>query len=145
MNQTHPTIDQIVDYLHGELGAADDAAIHAHFGECPACERLRADEVAVTDVLRARAVAHQHELPAGVIARIRERARPRPSGLRWFVLLPTAAAVAIIFYFAQTLHSGTTPVAIAPASYVEDHAAMAASVPFSDDARPVILTTDATH
>jgi anti-sigma factor RsiW len=155
MNQTHPNIDQIVDYLHGELSAAEDAAVHAHLAACPECDQVRADEVALTDTLRAHARARERELPPGLVARIREAtARPQPAGIweslrasmRPAFLLPAAAAVALVIYFGVARHTAPVTTAIDPSYYVQNHAVMAANQPFAEDAAPMVLTSsDETH
>ncbi|MGA8574519.1 MAG: anti-sigma factor [Candidatus Cybelea sp.] len=156
MNQTHPSIDHIVDYLHGELSAAEDAAMHAHLASCRSCDRIRADEVALTETLRGHARAQERELPPGLVAKIREAAtRPQPAGLldslrallRPAFFLPVAAAVAVIAYFGFTArHAAPVVTAIDPSYYVENHAAMAASEPFAQESTPVVLTSnDETH
>lgn len=152
MNQTHPSIDRIVDYLHGELSAAEDAAMHAHLAGCSACEELRAEEVAITETLRAHALATERELPPGLTARIRAAVDAAPpasllerlrAGLRPALLLPAAAAIAIVLYFGfATRRGGPLPTAIDPSFYVQNHAAMAASAPFSQDGAPVVLTSN---
>jgi anti-sigma factor RsiW len=151
MNETHPSIDHIVDYLHGELSAAEDAAIHAHLAGCSSCEELRAEEVAITETLRAHARAGERELPVGLAARIRAAAEGPPpaslwerlrAGLRPALILPAAAAIAIVLYFGFATRRGTPlPTAIDPSFYVENHAVMAASGPFSQDGAPVVLTS----
>jgi anti-sigma factor RsiW len=153
MNQTHPSIDQIVDYLHGELAPADDAAMHAHLAGCPSCDRRRADEAAITEMLRAHARAQERELPAPVAAKIRSRiANPAlPSGwerlrraLRPIYLVPAAAAIAaaIALYAFVGRPVTNAPIAIDASYYVENHAAMAAAAPFAADAPPATLTLD---
>ncbi len=32
MNEIHPNIEELVDYMHGELSPERDAAVHAHLG-----------------------------------------------------------------------------------------------------------------
>ena len=151
MNQTHPSIDRIVDYLHGELPAAEDAAMHAHLAGCSSCEELRAQEVAITETLRAHARAAERELPAGLTARIRAAVEGPPpaslwerlrAGLRPALMLPAAAAIAIVLYFGfATRHGAPLPTAIDPSFYVQNHAVMAANAPFSQDGAPVELTS----
>jgi anti-sigma factor RsiW len=152
MNQTHPSIDQIVDYLHGELSATEDAAIHAHLAGCPACEERRAGEVALTEALRAHARAAERDLPERVAKNIRdavERSRPSPAwerlraAFRPVVMLPAAAALAAALYFGlNAWHGASGPTPIDTSYYVENHAALAASVPLAEDVSlPVMLTS----
>lgn len=151
MNQAHPNIDQIVDYLHGELSAAEDAAVHAHLANCPECDQIRTDEVALTDTLRAHARAAEQELPPGLVARIRESAARRPepnlweslrAGLRPAFLLPLAAGVVLVAYFGLTRHAAPVATAIDPSYYVRNHAVMAETQPFAEDAAPMVLTSN---
>ena len=145
MNQTHPSTERIIDYLHGELPAADDAAIHAHLAECPSCEERRAKELELTEVLRAHARANEHELPTSVVAKIHdaiERPSPAPNPFRFafrpIFFLPAAAAAAIALYFGfGARHATATATAVNPAYYVGAHAAVAATAPFAEDALPL--------
>jgi len=151
MNQTHPTIEQIVDYLHGELSPAEDAAMHAHLAACSECEEHRNAEVALTETLRAHALAAERDLPPGVVASVRARvARPEKPDLweslravfRPVVFVPATAAIAVMLYFGFGVrHAGRGPVAIDASAYVDSHAAMAATTPFSEEP-PVTLTSD---
>jgi anti-sigma factor RsiW len=151
MNQTHPTIEQIVDYLHGELPPVEDAAMHAHLSACPECEEHRNAEVAITEALRAHALADERELPPGIVANVRARvAKPEKADLweslravfRPVVFVPIAAAVAVMLYFGfGARHAGHGPIAIDASAYVDNHAAMAAIAPFSEEP-PVTLTSD---
>ena len=151
MNQTHPSIEQIVDYLHGELPPAEDAAIHAHLTTCSPCEERRAEELTITEALRAHAGATEREMPATVVAGIRrglmhsqapslvDRLR---AGLRPIVVFPAAAALAALLYVGiDVSRSHAVPVTtIDAASYVDNHTAMAATAPFADDTP--MLTAD---
>jgi anti-sigma factor RsiW len=150
MNQTHPSIEQIVDFLHGEVAAADAAAIEAHLAICPECQRRRAEESAITDALRAYARATEREAPPPLLARIRagavqaqlpslgERLRGM---LRPALVLPIAAAIAVVLYLTMTSRQGSST-AIDAAYYVNEHAALAAKSPFADDVLPAMLTSD---
>jgi len=51
MNGAHPSVERVVEYLHGELSAAEDAAIHAHLAGCPECDGKRGEELAITEAL----------------------------------------------------------------------------------------------
>lgn len=138
MNEAHLSTEHIIDYLHGELPAEQDAAIHAHLAECPACEERHSEELALTEVLRAHARAQERELPPGVVAKIREAIEQRPTsiwdGLRSLYrpyFLPAAAAIAIALYFGfASQHARAT--AVNPAYYVDAHTAVAASAPFGE-------------
>jgi len=152
MNETHPSIEHIVDYLHGELSAAEDAAMHAHLAGCPSCDEQRAEEAAITETLRAHARAGELELPPGLATRIRAAAKRPPSNPLWESVrsalrpawvLPAAAAAAVILYFGfGARHTGSSTTAVDPSFYEENHAVMAASAPFATDGAPVVLTSN---
>ncbi len=151
MNETHPTIEQIVDYLHGELPAAEDAAMHAHLAGCGSCEQRRAEELSLTERLRAHARAGERDLPPRVVTNIRAAIADRRtsgllkrlrSGLHPILILPAAAAIALICYAGFGAWRGAlAPTAIDAAYYVDEHASMATIAPFSEDATPAALTS----
>jgi anti-sigma factor RsiW len=153
MNQTHPSIEHIIDYLHGELAPAEDAAMHAHLAACRSCDERRAEEVALTETLRAHARAGELELPAAVITRIHHGVERRSASSAWerlragfrpIFVLPAAAAIAAAVYVGVDVWRGAaTPTVVDAAYYVENHAAMAATTPFADDApSSAMLTSD---
>jgi anti-sigma factor RsiW len=151
MNETHPSIEHIVDYLHGELSPAEDAAIYAHLASCPECDGKRNEEVAITEALRAYAHATERDMPPGLAPRIRSvamQAQPAVwqrfvTGFRPVVMVPVAAALAVAIYIGyDSWHHAAAPTSIQAASYVNNHAAMAASAPFGDAAPPLTLTSD---
>jgi len=152
--ESHPTIEELVDYAHGELSAPDDAAVHAHLAECSSCADAHAEEVALTQLLRAHAGAEEREMPVAVAAGVREAIARRPAfgwerlqaALRPALVLPVAAALAVALYFGFNTWRGTgrsTP--IDAAYYVDSHAAMAANASFGQEApAPLTLTSDTT-
>lgn len=151
MNQTHPSIEQIVDFLHGELAPAEDAAIHAHLATCAPCEERRSEELAITEALRGYARAAEREMPATVVAGIRRGVlrADAPSlvdrlraGLRPIVIFPAAATLAALLYVGIEVWRGHAVPAttIDAASYIDNHTAMAATAPFADDTP--MLTAD---
>jgi predicted anti-sigma-YlaC factor YlaD len=151
MNETHPSIEQIVDYLHGELPTGEDAAVHAHLAGCRNCEDLRSDEASLTELLRTHAQAQERELPPGVVARIHLAARERrPSSwerlraaLRPVVLIPVAVAAALVIYLGVgKWRATTTPTPIDATAYVDTHSVMASTTPFAEEAPPTALTSD---
>lgn len=151
MNETHPSIEQIVDYLHSELPPEDDAVVHAHLATCRACDERRAEELRITEVLRAHADAMQRELPASVVAGIRSAVERSglslwdrlSAALRPIVLVPATAAIAVALYVGyDALHRSAAPTAIDAGYYVNNHAVMAATAPFGDAAPPLALTSD---
>lgn len=148
----HPTPEELVDYLHGELPAQQDAAVHAHLAECSPCARAYESEASLTELLRAHARSEQRELPYRVITGIRDAAAGTAaaspwerirSALRPIVLIPAAAALAVALYLGLGVRhpAGVTP--IDAASYVNNHAALTATTPFAEDAPiPATLTSD---
>lgn len=151
MNQMHPSVERIVDYLHGELSPAEDAVIYAHFAACPECDAKRTEELAITDALHAYARSTERDMPAGLATRIRAAAvRSQPGAWQRFVeafrpvvMVPAAVAVALAIYIGyNSWNRAAAPPRIQAAYYVNNHAAMAASAPFGDAAPPVTLTSD---
>ncbi len=154
MNQMHPTPDELVDYLHGELPAARDAVIYAHLAGCPDCTEARDAEVSLTEILRAHARAEERELPPGVAAGIREAIQQsrRPVWQRWSIGLrlalavPAAAAIALLLYVGingVSSWNGKSTTAIDPAYYVNSHATLSAIAPLSqDEPIPSTLASD---
>jgi anti-sigma factor RsiW len=153
MNETHLTVEQLVDYLHGELSPQADAAVHAHLAECRECSEARDAEASLSELLRAHARSEERELPPGVVAQVWDavdKARaPSPwtrlvTAMRPAVALPAAAALGLALYFARTLpHATLGAPKIDATYYVENHAALTATTPFAEDSPlPVVLTSD---
>jgi len=152
MNDVHPTLDQIVDYLHGELPAARDAAVHAHIAGCSDCAQARDAEMQITDQLRERARAEERELPPGLAARIRSAIESERSPSLWerlsaafrpVALVPVAAAIALLLYVGFGHRGQAVASSIDASYYVQNHAALAATTPFSgEQAVPELLTSD---
>jgi anti-sigma factor RsiW len=152
MNQIHPTPDELVDYLHGELPAARNAAIAAHIAGCPECADARDAEVSLTQLVRAHARAQERELPAGVVFGIREKLRSQPSvwerlraALRPAIAVPVAIAIAAFLFFSiKVAHGPAHAATISAGYYVESYATLDAATPLSeDDPIPQTLATDA--
>jgi predicted anti-sigma-YlaC factor YlaD len=156
MNQSHPAIEELVDYLHGALPAARDAAVHAHIGGCLPCTRAYEAEASLTELLRAQARAEERELPPSVVASIYAAIESRNrvpiwervrSALRPTVVVPAAAAAcaAVLYFAASSWHGASGATAIDAAYYLNNHAALTASTPFAEDAPvPAALTSDDT-
>jgi len=155
MNQTHPTLEQIIDHLHGELPDVQDAAVHGHIADCPSCAQARDTEMQLTDLLRAHARAQERDLPQGVLAGIRSAVERTPAPSFWerlqaafrpVVLVPVAAALAAVLYFGLSArHSKAVAAPIDASYYVQNHAALAATTPFSEEsAMPALLTSNDT-
>jgi anti-sigma factor RsiW len=157
MNQTHPTPEQLIDYVHGELASSQDAAIHTHLATCAACAQAHDGEVRLGELLRAHARAETLDLPPGLVTSIYARTAS-DAGTPWWQRLsasmraaaavPIAATVALIIYFAvsgwhATVKNGTGT--LDAAYYMENHAALSTNTPFeAGDALPTVLTADET-
>jgi len=152
MNETHPSLEELVEYIHGELAPERDAAVHAHLADCSACTQQRDAEASLTDLLRAHANAEERDLPPSVIAGIRHAIAHPPRAawspfqmvLRPAVALAAAAAVAAILYFGNPAwHSAAPLTKIDAAYYLDNHTALTATTPFfHDPPMPMMLTSD---
>lgn len=140
----HLTTENMIDYIHDALTPEMDASAHTHLDECASCRDAYASEVALTEALRTQALLEERELPSLVKAAIwnavRE-ARPswRTSLAAWMrpaLALPVAALLIAAAYFGpglrRTQDNGAP--AIEAAYYLQDHAAMSATVPFGERA-----------
>jgi anti-sigma factor RsiW len=155
MNEMHLTQEELIDYLHGELTPSHDAAVHAHLAACSTCSRMHEAEVSLTELLRRHAHAEERELPPSVVSAIIQSIERRRSHGPWgslsgifrpVLLVPTAAAVAAALYFGLSMmHKPLPATSINAAYYVDSHAALTATTPFSEDAPvPAVLTSDGT-
>ena len=153
-NERHPKMEQLTDYIHGELSDADDAAVHAHLATCSPCAQAHEEELRLSDLLRAHARLDERDFPLGLQSRIMAAAAAQhDSGwqarlqtlLRPAYALPAAAAAAIAIYFGVTHGAAVQSTTIDAAYYLEDHAALGTAMPFHEgDALPVTLTSDDT-
>jgi predicted anti-sigma-YlaC factor YlaD len=138
----HLNNETLIDYMHAGLAPEQDAQVYAHLEVCNACRSEYDSELALTDMLRNFAAADQRELPSVVKAEIWERIRSaRPSRLHtlaeWFrpaIALPIAAGLALAVYLGTSYLGPHGPASIEAAYYLEDHAALNSTVPFSDRA-----------
>ncbi len=153
MNEHHPTLEQLVDYLHGELAPPQDAAVHTHLAQCSRCAASHDAEASLTDLIRAHANSEERELPQGVVASVRESVSgARRAGVwdeiraafRPVVVIPAAAAlVAALYLGAHAWRATLRATPINAAYYVNNHAALTATAPFSEEAPlPAMLTSD---
>src|SRR5439155_8192188 len=124
--------DRLSEYLDGDLGIAERAALEAHVASCPACEAILAELRRV--VARAQAIDDQPPTtdlwpaiaqqigvssgaePHGVVSLAARRARRRLS----FTVPQLAAAAAVLLLLGSggaylTLQRGTSPVPPPPA------------------------------
>ncbi|HEY9181356.1 MAG TPA: anti-sigma factor [Candidatus Baltobacteraceae bacterium] len=136
----HPTNEILLDYVHGELAPAQDAAVYAHIEQCEPCRTEYQAEVAIGETLRSQAALQERDLPSIVKAEIWERVRAGKPGiwartlgrLRPAVAVPVAAAIALAAYFGTTYMGAPGAPTIEASYYLQDHAAMNSTVPFSD-------------
>ena len=136
----HLTNDQLIDYMHGELGPQQDAAVYEHMESCEACRSEYDAELALTELLRAHAREEERELPAMLKAEIWSRVRTgQPSiwsritsWVRPAVAIPAAAVLALAAYFGTSYLSPQGAPAIEAGYYLQDHAALNGTVPFND-------------
>ena len=59
----HINTDLLVDFVHHELPPEDDALVHAHLAKCPDCRREFENESALSDALKAAALAEEGLTP----------------------------------------------------------------------------------
>lgn len=159
----HITPENLVDYIYNALTPEDDAQIYTHLESCAACRASYDREAQMTEMLRAHARRHELDLPPGVVARIWdsvESAEPRTTLweraraiLRPAIVFPVAAAIALALYFGPTYwNARNAPPSIDAMYYLQDHASMTGTLPFSDSAampaslqNDVALTADASR
>jgi anti-sigma factor RsiW len=134
----HYDADILDDFLHGALGPARDAVIHAHLEGCAECRAIYDESVSVRDWIRSAARTEELEFPPIIKARVWEAVRnERPSfadrlrGLwRPMIAVPLAAALALFAYLGLPIHGGSPGVS---ATYLlEEHAALASDNPLAD-------------
>jgi anti-sigma factor RsiW len=142
----HPSTDELIDFIHGELSPALDAYVHAHLPECAACRTEYDREVRLGEAIRAAALAEESAFPSIVAAQIWERTRtPRPerfgflrSVLRPVLAVPIAAALAAGIYFVSPLTHADSP-KIEASFYLEQHDEQQAMSPLIERASQVTV------
>ncbi len=149
MNE-HLSTDRLIDYIHGELRAEDDASVHAHLRTCAPCRTDYEAEVALSEVLRAEPAFAERELPGavrGAIWAAVDAERP-PVGARiaaFFrpvIAVPVAAAAIAIAVFASPLgHPNQAGPRVDAAYYLEAHAAQQAQNPFAEHGSTGVIET----
>jgi anti-sigma factor RsiW len=157
MNYEHPSKENLIDYLHGELPAEEDAGMLVHLRTCEACARRYDEEARLSEMLRRYAGVSEREMPLGMLASIKANieGERRPSWrerfatlLRPVVAIPVAAALAVGLYFGldTASHHGAPKTAIDAAYYLNDHAAIARILPFGEGSVvPPSLQNDLTN
>ncbi len=155
MNQQHPSIDQLVDYTHGELSAREDADVHSHLAACAECAEAHDVETRVGELLRRHAREEEHELPPGLTTAIYARASSERVAAPWWswqwltaiprstIAVPVVAAIVVVMYAAMGGWHGTPKNdAVDAAAYLQNHVALASTMPFEESAAaPAMLAS----
>ncbi len=146
----HLTNETILDYIHGALPPQEDAACYAHMELCGQCRTEHTNELALGELIRKHAAQTELEMPATLKAAIWSEiraAKPSPwsnllASLRPAVTLPIAAVLALGLYFGSSALAPQSAPEIDAAYYLQDHAALTGTVPFSDrNVRPMDMET----
>jgi hypothetical protein len=137
----HPTEEQLIDYLHGELAPGADAEILLHLEGCAQCRDDYDAQARVSELVHDYAAATQCDLPLSLIDSIWTTVDSEaPSWttrlaalLRPAVLVPLAAMLVLAAFlgYGPNWHRGETTI-IDAAYYLDDHAALTSTVPFGD-------------
>ncbi len=145
----HYDRETLIDYLHGALTDADDAAVLAHLETCAACRAAHDAEAAFGEALRAAAVAEELEFPslvkAHVWAAVRESRPPFLERLRAWgprIAVPVAAAVALAAYFGTPLRHPAAVAGVQASFFLDEHDAAAQQNPFGPGATPAVYATE---
>ena len=142
----------LIDYQHGELDAAADAACHDHLQTCADCRRELESESSLTQALQA-AFSHELEMPTAVVARVRQAVRTEPSStfvqglrslLRPLVLAPTAAAIVLAVAVVSYLRPAAPPQQLSAGYFVQRHIAHTMDSQSGDRAWNAYLLTSTT-
>jgi hypothetical protein len=115
----------------------------AHLATCTTCHALCDEQTQLTESLHTYGTLTERELPAGVVARIWDAVETpnAPTFIEalaaWFrpvVALPIAAVLALALYvgIAHPRFTGAGVAVIDAAYYIDDHAALTGTVPFSE-------------
>lgn len=150
----HPTLEELTDYVHGELPPQRDAAVHAHIAACAPCSEAHDVEVRLGEVLREHARAGERELPLGFARRIVDAAvASQPQAAPWresltqafrpAVAIPAVVAIALALYLTVgRSHQGTVQMATIDAgTYIDNHAALASAMPFAESSIPAAFAS----
>jgi predicted anti-sigma-YlaC factor YlaD len=151
----HLTSDVLIDYLHHELGSAEDARVLAHLESCEACTRELNVEATFTERLRATAHAEELDFPLGLQSAIMARIASEKPGI-WqslrrllhpVVIVPFAAAVAAgAFFLTPVLSPPSSPSAALPVSYyLQEHDVRAQENPLGDRSAAIMSSLNTTN
>jgi anti-sigma factor RsiW len=148
---THFDRDILIDYLHGALLPAKDAAVFAHLETCDKCRATYEEEAALGEALRTAARASELEFPAMVKARVWDAVRREQPSLwerfrsRWgpAIAVPVAAIIALAAYFGTPALRGQGGAPGVAASYfLDEHNAEATQNPLGPSVGPAVYSTD---
>jgi anti-sigma factor RsiW len=151
MNQQHTTTEFIIDYLHGELEPAADAALHVHLESCDECRALYNEQSRLSEALHAYAKESERDIPQGVVARIWDAVEKEHAPPAWRLAInalfrPVVAvpvAIALIAGIVVANHAESPNANIDVAYYLQDHAALTTSVPLHEGSvEPETLQND---
>jgi anti-sigma factor RsiW len=151
----HLTSETLIDYLHHELAADEDARVLAHLAACELCSRELNVEATITDRLRAVAHSEELELPFGMQSAIMARiASERSAGvgtlhrfLRPLVIVPFAAAAAAAAFFLTPVLSPaptTAPAALPVSYYIQQHDVREVDNPLGDHSTFILSSLNTT-
>jgi len=146
----HYDRETLIDYLHGALGDAADAAVLAHLEACAACRTLHDEEAAFGDALRSAGLAEELEFPSLIKARVWEAVRTsKPSFIErmraWGPRLaaPVAAAIVLAAYLGTPFTHSTAPAGVQASFFLDEHNAEAQqNNPFGPGSAPAVYATD---
>jgi predicted anti-sigma-YlaC factor YlaD len=137
----HYTNEILIDYLHGELPAAEDARLYAHLAICDDCRSRHDAEASLGEMLRAAARSDEREFPSLIKAKVwvairnaeptfadRLRAFLRPA-----IAAPLVAMLALFAYFGvPIIRGGAGAPSVGIAYYLDEHTAEAQENPLAD-------------
>jgi anti-sigma factor RsiW len=136
----HYDLQTLGDYLHGELDANRDAAVHAHLENCAACRAAYDETAAVRDWIRAAAAEDERDFPSIISARVWDEirsAKPSPfawlrTGWRPWLAAPIAAAMLFGAYLEVPFFHTAPTLGVAASDLLLEHAAQMADNPLAD-------------
>ncbi len=149
----HYDQDFLIDYLHGALDSATDAALFTHLDACSECRAALDVEAAIGDALRSAARSEALEFPSMIKARVWDAVRRQKPTLLdrlrspWgpAIAVPIAAVVALAAYFGTpVLRGGGTAPGIAASYYLDQHNAQATQNPLGPSVGPAVYTAEGT-
>ncbi|HEX3467862.1 MAG TPA: anti-sigma factor [Candidatus Elarobacter sp.] len=149
---THYDLETFIDYLHGALSPATDAAVFEHLQTCAPCSALYDEEAGLGEALRSAARAEELEFPSMIKARVWDAVRQdKPSWLQlltagWAprVAVPVAALVLLVGYLGlpPIIHGGQAAPTVDASYFLDIHNAEAQQNPFGPGLTPAVYTTD---